>query len=137
MSLSTQEQQALDLIKDRLTSSDSGLAALLSTFSRLTVAEEMPARESIRPGSPEAAGCAGRDRRHPHRRCRYPKQQQQRPVHQWAAPALWLAITLSLISVALVLSRNGSPAKCAAPLAMVCSHSDSARALTPIHATPS
>jgi hypothetical protein len=136
MSLSTQEQQALDLIKDGLTSSDSGLAALLGTFSRLTVAEEMPARESIRPGSPEAAGCAGRDRRHPHRRCRYPRQQQQRPVHQWAAPALWLAITLSLITVAIVLSRNGSPAKCAAPLAMVCSQSDSARALTQIHVAP-
>jgi hypothetical protein len=130
MSLSAREQQALDLIKDRLTNSDSGLAALLGTFNRLAVAEEMPAREKIQPGSPGAAGCARRGR-HPHGRCRYPGQQAQRPVRQWTAPALLFLITLSLITVALVFSRNVSPVKCAAPLAMVCSKSDSARSLSP------
>jgi hypothetical protein len=132
VSLSTHEQQALDLIKNGLTSSDTELAALMGTFNRLTAAEEMPAREKIRPGSPEAAGCAGRGRRHPHRKCRYPSQRNQRPVRPWAAPALWLAITLSMITVALVLSRTGSPANCATALAMVCSKSASAHSMTSV-----
>jgi hypothetical protein len=130
MSLSAREQQALDLINDRLISSDSGLAILLGTFNRLAAAEEMPAREKIWPGSPAAAGCAGRGR-HPHRKCRYPSQQARR-ARQWAAPALLFVITLSLIAVAVVFSRTSSPVKCAAPLAMVCSHSDSARGLVPV-----
>ena len=49
----------------------------------------------------------------------------------WTAPALLFLITLSLITVALVFSRNVSPVKCAAPLAMVCSKSDSARSPSP------
>lgn len=136
MSLSAREQQALDLINDRLISSDAGLAILLGTFNRLTVAEEMPVSEQIWPGSPAAAGCAGRGR-HPHRKCRYPRQPDQRRGRQWAAPALLFMITLSLIAVAVVFSRTGSPVKCAAPLAMVCSHSESARGMLPVLGTHS
>jgi hypothetical protein len=131
MSLGAREQQALDLINDRLISADAGLAILLGTFNRLTAAEEMPAREKIWPGSPAAAGCAGRGRP-PHRKCRYPSRQDQRLARRWAAPALLFVITLSLIAVAVVFSRTGSPVKCAASLAMVCSHSDSARGLLPV-----
>jgi hypothetical protein len=130
VSLSAHEQQALDLIKDGLTGSDSGLAALLGAFNRLASDEEMPAREKIRAGSREAAGCAGRGRRHPHRRCRYPRQGHRHPG-QWAPPLLWLAITLALMTVALVSSRSGSPGKCPASLAMACSHPDTARSLFP------
>jgi hypothetical protein len=102
---------------------------MMGTFNRLASGEEMPAREKIRPGSPEAAGCAGRGR-HPHRRCRYPHQEHRRPS-QWAAPLLWLVITLSLITVGLVFSRIGSPGKCAVQLAMICSHPDAAHSLYP------
>jgi hypothetical protein len=130
MSLSAQEQQVLDLIKDGLTGSDSGLAAMLGTFNRLASGEEMPAREKIRPGSREAAGCAGRGQRHPHRTGRCPRQ-EHRPPSPWAAPLLWLVITLSLITVGLVFSRIGSPGKCAVQLAMVCSHPDTAHSLYP------
>jgi hypothetical protein len=130
VSLSAQEQQVLDLIKDGLTGSDSGLAALLGTFNRLTSGEEMPAREKIWPGSREAAGCAGRGRRHPHRHCRYPRQAHRRPG-QWAPPLVWLLITLSLVIFALVAGRGASPGKCPSSLAMACSHPGIAGGLYP------
>jgi hypothetical protein len=113
VSLSAQEQQVLDLIKDGLAGSDSGLAALLGTFNRLASGEEMPAREKIRPGSREAAGCA-------HRR-----------PGQWGPPLLWLLITLSLIIFALVAGRGASPGKCPSSLGMACSHPGIARGLYP------
>ena len=137
MSLSAQEQQVLDLIKDGLAGSDSGLAALLGTFNRLASGEEMPAREKIRPGSREAAGCAGRGRRHPHRDCRYPHRdcryprQAHRRLGQWGPPLLWLLITLSLIIFALVAGRGASPGKCPSSLGMACSHPGIARGLYP------
>ena len=130
MSLCAQEQQDLELIKDGLTGSDSSLVALLGTFNRLASGEEMPAREKIRPGSRAAAGCARRGRRHPHRSCRYPHQAAQRR-RQWVPPLLWLAITLSLIAVALVCSHIGSSSTCAPSLAMVCSHADTAGSVSP------
>jgi hypothetical protein len=130
VSLSAQEQQVLDLIKDGLAGSDSGLAALLGTFNRLTSGEEMPAREKIRPGSREAAGCAGRGRRYPHRDCRYPRQAHRR-LGQWGPPLLWLLITLSLIIFALVAGRGASPGKCPSSLGMACSHPGIARGLYP------
>jgi hypothetical protein len=137
VSLSAQEQQVLDLIKDGLAGSDSGLAALLGTFNRLASGEEMPAREKIRPGSREAAGCAGRGRRHPHRDCRYPHRdcryprQAHRRLGQWGPPLLWLLITLSLIIFALVAGRGASPGKCPSSLGMACSHPGIARGLYP------
>lgn len=130
MSLSAQEQQDLELIKDGLTGSDAGLVTLLDTFNRLASGEEMPAGEKIRPGSRAAAGCARRGRRYPHRRCRYPRQASQRR-RQWAPPLLWLGITLSLIAVALVFSHIGSSSRCAPSLAMACSHADTAGTVSP------
>lgn len=125
MSLSADEQHTLDLIKLGLTDSDPRLASLLHTFNRLASGEAMPIRERIWPGSRGASGCAGR-RRQPHRRCRYPSQ---RRAARWAAPVLWLLITLSMISVALIMSRTGSPGKCEKQLAMVCAHTDPPRTL--------
>jgi hypothetical protein len=97
----------------------------------------MPAREKIRPGSREAAGCAGRGRRHPHRDCRYPHRdcryprQAHRRLGQWGPPLLWLLITLSLIIFALVAGRGASPGKCPSSLGMACSHPGIARGLYP------
>jgi hypothetical protein len=130
MSLCAQEQQDLELIKDGLTGSGSSLVAMLSTFNRLASGEEMPAREKIRPGSRAAAGCARRGRGNPHRNCRYPRQAAQRR-RQWTPPLLWLAITLSLIAVALVFSHIGSSSTCAPSLAMVCSHANTAGSVSP------
>ena len=50
MSLSAREQHALDCIADELSGTDPKLASMLTAFTRLTAGEEMPARESIRPG---------------------------------------------------------------------------------------
>jgi hypothetical protein len=130
VSLCAQEQQDLELIKDGLTGSGSSLAALLGTFNRLTSGEEMPSREKIRPGSRAAAGCARRGRRYPHRSCRYPRQASQRR-RQWTPPLLMLAITLSLVAVALVFSHIGSSATCSPSLAMVCSHASTAGTASP------
>jgi hypothetical protein len=49
MSLSAQEQLALDSIETGLTRSDPKLASLLATFTRLTSGERMPVHERIRP----------------------------------------------------------------------------------------
>ena len=63
MSLSAREQHALDCIGDELSGTDPKLASMLTAFTRLTAGEEMPTRESIRPGW---AWRTGR-RRDPHR----------------------------------------------------------------------
>jgi len=63
MSLSAREQHALDCIGDELSGTDPKLASMLTAFTRLTAGEEMPTRESIRPGR---AWRTGR-RRDPHR----------------------------------------------------------------------
>jgi len=130
MSLCAQEQQDLELIKDGLTGSDSTLVALLGTFNRLASGEEMPAREKIWPGSRAAAGCARRGRRYPHRSCRYPRQASRRR-RQRTPPLLWLAITVSLVAVALVFSHISSSSTCAPSLALVCSHASTAGTVSP------
>src|ERR1700733_6490558 len=65
MSLSAWEQQALDSIRDGLTGSDPGLAALLVGFTQLADGEEMPARENIRTGSRRAICRPRRGRQSP------------------------------------------------------------------------
>jgi hypothetical protein len=136
MSLNLREQQDLDLIRDSLAGSDSGLAALLGTFNRLASGERMPGHEKIWPGSKAAAGCAGPGRRRSHRRCRYPGQRHQR-LSRWAPPLFMVLLSLSLITVALVFSRMGSPGTCPPSLAMVCAHPDSVRSLYPALGTGS
>jgi len=130
MSLCAQEQQDLELIKDGLAGSDSSLVALLGTFNRLASGEEMPAREKIWPGSRAAAGCARRGRRYPHRSCRYPRQASRRR-RQRTPPLLWLAVTVSLVAVALVFSHISSSSTCAPSLALVCSHASTAGTVSP------
>jgi Protein of unknown function (DUF3040) len=103
MSLSAWEQQTLDSIGDDLAGSDPQLAALLTTFTRLASAEEMPVRETI---------VSGRSRRI--------------AVHlklQWVMLLLWLLITVAMVTVALTLTHGGGPGTCTGSWSTLCSHS--------------
>jgi hypothetical protein len=132
MSLSAWEQQALDSIKDGLTASDPGLAALLSAFSRLASGEEMPAREAIRVG-PWRTARRPRRRRRRHRAGQVSRHVQRvRQLLGTRRPALllWLAITAILIAVALALNSGNASATCPQSWAMGCTNS------APAHGSP-
>jgi Protein of unknown function (DUF3040) len=105
MSLSAWEQQALDSIRDGLTGSDPGLAALLVSFTRLADGEEMPARETVRTGSRRAICRPRRGRQSPRRGGA--RRAGRLLGYRWTALLLWLAITAGLITVGLVFSRGG------------------------------
>jgi Protein of unknown function (DUF3040) len=102
MSLSAWEQQALDSIKDDLAGSDPQLASLLTTFTRLASAEEMPVQETI---------VSGRSRR-----------MAGHVKLQWAVLLLWLLITVAMITVALTLSHGGGQGTCTGSWPTLCSH---------------
>lgn len=124
MSLSAWEQQALDSIKDGLAASDPKLASLLSAFSRLASGEEMPAREAIRVSPWRAARRPRRRRRHRAGPVsRHVQRAGQRLGSRRLALLLWLAITVVLITVALVLNRGNAPSTCAYSWAMDCTNS--------------
>jgi hypothetical protein len=84
MSLSPWEEQILDSIKDRITRSDPGLAALLDTFTTLVVEEDMPPRENI-PGTvssePQTAATQAAHIAPDPR----PRSRASRPSEAWAA----------------------------------------------------
>jgi hypothetical protein len=107
MSLSGHDQRALDLISDRLAGSDPRLAGLLGIFTRLTAGEEMPAAEQIRPGLPAPAFRVRRPQRRPCGR-RTPRRGRRVLSRDGAMLLLWLAISVTMIAVAVVLSA-GSP----------------------------
>ena len=98
------EHQALDSIASALGGSDLKLASLLATFSRLASSEEMPAHERVR--SPL---------RHPPYRRRSRRRRGKAPYRsrglQRAAILTWLLTSVTLITVAVILS-NGGPAAC-------------------------
>ena len=92
MSLSAQEQQALDSIGHKLSVSDPELTSLLTTFTRLTAGEDMPVREkaSARAGRP-----ARRLRRHRRRRLwdmAHPPAGRSRRLLAWQGASLVLGI---------------------------------------------
>ncbi len=120
MSLSTWEQQALDSIRDSLTSSHPTLAARLAIFTRLASGEEMPAREKIQPGSRQPA------RRRPRREPHLTRRVYQRLGFQRAALLLWLVTTIALIAVALVVSRGGGQGTCTGSWSTICTGAASA-----------
>jgi Protein of unknown function (DUF3040) len=99
MGLSARDQQALDAIEDALASSDPGLTAMLTQFSRLAVGQDMPAREHIRDRRRHNARARGRPRWH----------------LGWAVKsmALWLAITVALVVAALAARHAGGAGSCA------------------------
>jgi hypothetical protein len=122
MSLNTWEQQALNSIKDQLADSAPRLTALLTTFNRLASNEEMPVGEKIHADRRRTNIRPRRKRRHPrhgsvraHERREYPRQGFQR-----AALLLWLLTTITLITVALALTRSDSQHTCVAPLLAAC-----------------
>ena len=86
------EHQALDSIKSALGDSDPKLAALLAMFGQLASSEEMPGHEKIRSAL----------RHPPHRRRLGPQQ---------AAVLIWLLTSITLITVAVIISRGG-PGSC-------------------------
>ena len=97
------EYQALDSIARALGGSDPTLASLLATFRALASREEMPAHEKVR--SPL---------RHPPRRWPRPrpgKTPRRRRGPQQAAVLIWLLTSITLIAVAVIISRGG-PGSC-------------------------
>ena len=97
MSLSAQEQQALDAIEDGLAGTAPELVRLLATFTRLASGEEMPARERIRPAGRLAAQRIGQGTR---------RVLVRRLGRQQAFLLVWLVVAIALITVALVLNRS-------------------------------
>ena len=98
------EHQALDYIASALGGSDPKLASLLATFSALASSEEMPTHEKVR--SPL--------RHHPRRR--WPRPRRGKALHrrrgpQRAAVLIWLLTSLTVIAVAVIVSRGG-PGPC-------------------------
>jgi hypothetical protein len=98
------EHRALDSIASALGGSDPKLASLLATFSRLASSEEMPAHEKV--WSPL--------RQPPHRR--WPRPRRGKALHrrlgpQRAAFLIWLLTSITLITVAVTISRGG-PVSC-------------------------
>ena len=114
MSLSAWEQHTLDSIKDGLAGSDPGLAALLTTFTRLASDEEMPVQEEIPAGSPRTIRRSphrSRDRRRAGRRPRS-RRSPRYPKLQWVVMLMWLVITAVVITIAVVMSHGGSQGAC-------------------------
>ncbi len=108
MSMSAREQQKLACIAGQLAGSDPELAALMATFTRLTMGEDMPAREVIRAGWRAPRGQRVR------RRGRWPRA---RRVFRPAAPLPWLlaAIVVTaavLVAVTMALATRGGGRRC-------------------------
>jgi hypothetical protein len=100
MSLSAQEQQVLDSIGHKLSASDPELASLLTTFTRLTAGEDMPAREKTQ----ARAGWATRRLRRHRRRWFWdgvhPPAGRPRRLLAWQGASLVLGILFAAAVVA-------------------------------------
>ena len=98
------EHQALNSIQSVLGHTDPKLASLLATFSRLASSEQKPTHERVR--SPL---------RHPPYRHSYRRRRGKALDHgrglQRTVVLIWLVTSVTLITVAVILS-NGGPATC-------------------------
>jgi hypothetical protein len=118
LSLSPREQQVLVSIEDGLAGSDPELASLLATFVRLALDEEMPVREKIR----------HRATRRPHRNQSQRRGNAHRDARRlclrlgWPRTMLllWLAVTIALVAVALILNRDNRNGLCTESWPTVC-----------------
>jgi hypothetical protein len=120
MSLSARDQQALDGIADGLTASAPKLAAMLTTFTRLTSGEEMPANEAVTVGRPNTCGVRG----------------LRRLEFQRAMPVLWMLIAIAALAIALAVSRSSSGDGCSTSWSVACGGSPaSARSSRPASQT--
>jgi hypothetical protein len=93
------------LLPSTLGDADPELAALLATFSRLASGEQMPLHEKVRSAL----------RNPPHRRRPRPRRGKalsRRLGPPRAAVLIWLLASVTLITVAVILSRGGDPASC-------------------------
>jgi hypothetical protein len=98
------ERRALDSIQTALGNSDPQLAALLDFFNRLELYERKPAHENL----PAARSLPA----HRHRGITGPRRASRprgRPSLGQAMALTWLATTIALIAVALVLSHTAQP----------------------------
>ncbi len=116
MSLSAREQHALDCIVDDLARTDPKLASMLAAFTRLTAGEEMPTRESIRPGRRWRTG-RPRDRRPPGPE---PAGRPARGRRRWldrqrVGLAIWLLIAVGLIAGAVATTAGDRAKPCGGP----------------------
>jgi hypothetical protein len=97
MSLTGREERILDSMRDRLASSDPGLAQIMGTFTRLVAGEEMPARQHLRHRRPRMSGRNGR------------RQRAGRRLRIGSALMLvWLAVSIALISLAVAFSSGSA-----------------------------
>jgi hypothetical protein len=104
MGISPREQHALNSIKEALAGSE--LAALLATFTRLAAGEDMPPRGPVGVRKQERPRRARK--RHPPRgkmRRRAHGVYQRLGFHR-VALALWLVITVALITTAVAFDRS-------------------------------
>jgi len=122
MSLSSWEQQALDSISDGLASSDPELVALLTTFTRLASAQDMPVGERIGAGSLRAIRSSRWQRRHPRRDRHRLADRLYQPVGP-VALLLWLLAAVMLILVALALNLGSNKRACTTFLVGACTES--------------
>jgi heme/copper-type cytochrome/quinol oxidase subunit 3 len=102
LSLNSRDIQALGKIEERLAASDTQLAAMLSTFSRLADGEAIPAREQIQADKQRA--------RRPW--AARPRAARRTRLGLQATMAVWLIISSVVIAVAVVLSHTGSTTTC-------------------------
>jgi hypothetical protein len=111
MSLSVWEQQALDSIEGGLGGSDPELVSLLATFARLASGEEMPVHEEIRVLGRHATRRPLGNRR-PRRGSVRRDGRSVRLGWQQTIVLLWLAVTIAVVAVALILSRGSGNGPC-------------------------
>jgi hypothetical protein len=123
MSLSPKEQQALASMEDGLVGSDPKLASLLATFARLASDEEMPVRDQTRASRHRATRRPHRNQSQSQRRGngrRDVRRPGLRLGWQQTTLLLWLAVTIALVAVALILNRDSRNGQCTESWPMVC-----------------
>lgn len=119
MSISEQEQQALECIESDLAISGPGLAAMLAMFGRLTAGEEMPAREKVwRAAALSSAGPVGGASTET-------QPASVRPIVRWlgkrvAWRLLWLVAAIAMIASALAFDRGAAKGICTASRTAAC-----------------
>lgn len=112
VSLNAHDRQALAQIEEALACTDPKFTARLSAFSRLADGGEMPERERIRGGRQRGTGSALCGPR--------PVQPGAHRLMYWIAVAVAVAITLAVISAALVSGQAGTKGACAQWQGLTC-----------------
>jgi hypothetical protein len=121
VSLSAHDRRELRAIEQELTASDPHLAAMLSTFSRLTAGEAMPGPTRIPVGQQPTITLAAFGLS-PHRPARRWSRRTSRrhPVVRASVLAMWVVITMALLGVAMLLGHSDNNQTCTRSLGMRC-----------------